>query len=162
MHIYLFICHSQNFIHTWNWGSNEKKESQTFPFLSTVGKHVQLNLWLIPGQMCPFRFLLRSLMQCFILLHRATEATPSSCFSSEIHSHTRLAAKPCSDHPAVTLPQRCASSALRALVKIVLTIMRAVLSSECAWRWKQVLLLMESFPWAKAAAASWRNPAGRG
>lgn len=38
MHIYLFICHSQNFIHTWNWGSNEKKESQTFPFLSTVGK----------------------------------------------------------------------------------------------------------------------------
>lgn len=123
-----------------------KKRNPKLSPSSQLWENVQLNLWLIPGQMCPFRFLLRSLTQCFILLHRATEATPSSCFSSEIHSHTRLAAKPCSDHPAVTLPQCCASSALRALVKIVLTIMRAVLSSECAWRWKQVLLLMESFP----------------
>lgn len=117
-----------------------KKGIPHFSLPLSCGKTHAADSWTNVSLLFP-AVVLRSLMQCFILLHRATEATPSSSFSSAIHLHTMQAAKPCSDHPAVTLPQRCASSALRALVKIVLTIVRAVLSSECARRWKQVLLL---------------------
>lgn len=31
MHVYLFICPSQNFTYTWNWGSAEKRNPTLFP-----------------------------------------------------------------------------------------------------------------------------------